>query len=136
MENEKKKVRTVRANGHVVGPGANLYAADLSFCDLRFLDLRGADLRRSNLRGADFTGADLRGADLLGASLTGADFSLAQVVLPEIWYLDEAVLALVPEPLPLALLLRRLCIIASLLKASQNLCLWAGIATALGAPMG
>ncbi len=59
--------------GYLIGPGANLDAADLSFADLTGVDLTGADLSDADLISADVSDADLSGANLVGADVSDAD---------------------------------------------------------------
>ena len=72
------------SSGYLIGPGANLYEAnlsgmDLSGANLSGADLSGADLTGANLSGADLTGANLRNANLTGTDLSGADLSGAEL---------------------------------------------------------
>jgi uncharacterized protein YjbI with pentapeptide repeats len=67
-------------SGYLIGPGANLEDAELSFAGLPSADLAGAnlvyaDLISANLHGADLAGADLSGANVSDADLQGADVS-------------------------------------------------------------
>ncbi|MEZ5178192.1 MAG: pentapeptide repeat-containing protein [Acidimicrobiales bacterium] len=79
--------------GHLVGPGAQLLAADLSGQDLRNADLARADLTNVALRGADLGGSDLTGATITGTDLTDAVLGAVtsgglvgnQTALPEGW---------------------------------------------------
>ncbi len=68
----------------LVGPGANLYAVDLSGVDLSGLDLSQANLGNANLSGADLSGtslvdAHLPNADLTDAIVTNTDFTGANL---------------------------------------------------------
>jgi len=51
-------------NGYKIGPGADLYRANLEGADLYRADLEGANLYRADLEGANLEGADLEGANL------------------------------------------------------------------------
>ena len=53
-------------NGFLIGPGVNLYSADLTGIDLTGADLTGAFLRFVNFTDANLTGADLTGIDGTG----------------------------------------------------------------------
>ena len=94
------------ANGHLVGPAANLLGADLRDADLRGVDLTGVRSGgvdcsgcllpsgwtwsglpsgilihpSADLSGVALQGADLRGADLGGINFTGADLTGALLV--------------------------------------------------------
>ena len=85
--------------GRLIGPNANLQAADLTGADLagfnlnkadleranlegvnlKEANLEGADLETANLEGANLKGANLEGANLMGAELTGADLEGANL---------------------------------------------------------
>ena len=65
--------------GYLVGPGADLDEADLSFADLTGADLTGADLSHADLISADVSRADLSDADLKGADISDADLRGADV---------------------------------------------------------
>ena len=58
----------VGPDGYLVGPGADLYGANLTE-----VSMAGADLVDANLSGAGLTFANLKGADLQDADLAGAD---------------------------------------------------------------
>ena len=66
-------------NGFLIGPGANLYGADLRGANLYWAKLEGANLRGANLYGANLDGANLYGADLQGADLQGANLQWANL---------------------------------------------------------
>ena len=70
---------TGTVNGYTIGPGADLYGADLRFANLTNADLYGADLYGAILYGADLSGAVLTGADLRNAALYGADLRFANL---------------------------------------------------------
>ena len=55
-----------------IGPGENLYGANLSKTDLRHVDLRETNLSRADLCGTNLNGANLSGARLYEANLQGA----------------------------------------------------------------
>ena len=70
-------------NGYLVGPGADLYLADLSNQDLSGLTLTGIDLSNASVRNANLSDADLAGVNLgdafmAGANLTGANLAAEQ----------------------------------------------------------
>ena len=73
----------VKINGHLVGPGANLVAADLQEANLGQASLNGADLTSARLHGARLSNADLRGVKALGIIGTPAD-------LPDEWKLVDS----------------------------------------------
>jgi uncharacterized protein YjbI with pentapeptide repeats len=76
-------------DGYLIGPGADLYIAQLAGIDLADADLAGASFIDANLTGANLSGADLAGAtmgeigldnaDLDGANLSGALLGEAQM---------------------------------------------------------
>ena len=68
-----------KVNGYVIGPGADLFGANLRGADLREANLFGANLSGANLRGANLREANLGGADLREANLSGADLSWADL---------------------------------------------------------
>ena len=73
-----------------LGPGADLYGANLTRANLTgaYLagaNLAGANLSRANLYEANLTGADLYEAYLTGANLTGADLSGARYTASTVW---------------------------------------------------
>lgn len=66
-------------NGYLVGPGANLSGADLSFQSLDGVDFTGADLTNAKLQfsslvGSIFVGISAAGANFDGSNLQGAIF--------------------------------------------------------------
>jgi len=65
--------------GYLVGPGADLYGANLSDVDLAGVTLSEGNLSNANLSGADMSGADLGSADLLDANLSGTSLSDANL---------------------------------------------------------
>jgi len=82
------------ANGYLVGPGANLWGANLAAADLSGVNLwkanlanailanstlRGSNLAAANLTNTDLSGADLRFSNMKGAVLTGANVSDADM---------------------------------------------------------
>jgi len=81
-------------DGYLIGPGANLAAADLLGVQLMQMDLHGANLTNadlyesvlngSNLAGSNLTGALLKAAYLEGVNLTGADVENADLVLADL----------------------------------------------------
>ena len=73
--------------GYLIGPGANLTGADLSYVDLSDTFLNGANLTNVNLSYATLTGS---GADLTGTTLTGVQsgsINSSQLILPPGWQL-------------------------------------------------
>ncbi len=66
-------------SGYLIGPGADLEDAELSFAGLAGADLNGADLMHAELISADLAGADLAGANLFGANVSNADLRGADV---------------------------------------------------------
>ena len=62
-------------SGYLIGPTANLTAADLSGANLDYANLSGANLTDADLTGADLNNADLTGADLDDANLRNTDLS-------------------------------------------------------------
>ena len=64
-------------NGHEIGPGVDLFFADLSGADLHGADLTGARLQNTNLSGADLSNAKFYGAYMVSADLEGADLDRA-----------------------------------------------------------
>jgi uncharacterized protein YjbI with pentapeptide repeats len=66
-------------DGYLIGPGADLDEAELSFADLSDTDLSGADLAYANLISANVSNADLAKADLYGANVSDADLKGADV---------------------------------------------------------
>lgn len=62
-------------DGFLLGPGADLYADNLSGDNLSGADLAGAFMILTNLTNANLTGVNLRGADLSKAELKGADLT-------------------------------------------------------------
>jgi hypothetical protein len=75
---------TGTVNGYSIGPGADLFLANLTGADLTGADLSGANLSdaslfAANLTGANLTGADLKYASLFGANLTGANLTGADL---------------------------------------------------------
>lgn len=66
-------------SGYLIGPGADLEDAELSFAGLAGVDLNGANLMHAELISADLAGADLAGANLFGANVSDADLQGADV---------------------------------------------------------
>lgn len=71
-------------NGYLVGPGANLEGADLSYENLDGVDFSGADLTNAKLEfaslvGAIFIGVSATGANFDGSNLEGAIFRDAKL---------------------------------------------------------
>ena len=64
-------------DGYLVGPGANLSYANLSFKDLQGLNLSGANLKFANVAGANLHSVNLTGADFNFANLETTNFSAA-----------------------------------------------------------
>ena len=64
---------SVRINGYLVGPGANLQNANLQNANLAGLNLTGANLTGANLIGATLQGSNLTLANLYGANLGSAN---------------------------------------------------------------
>lgn len=61
--------------GFLVGPGANLDQAGLSFIDLSGIDLDGASLRGTDFSYANFSGMDLSGVAFSFCDFKGADMT-------------------------------------------------------------
>jgi hypothetical protein len=59
-------------SGYLVGPGANLYDANLSGANLTNFNLSGATLWNTDLSGANLTGANLTNTNFNGVNLSGA----------------------------------------------------------------
>jgi hypothetical protein len=62
-----------------IGPGADLYRADLFGADLRGTDLYGANLEEADLEEADLEGADLRETNLQNADMEGVNLHNAKL---------------------------------------------------------
>jgi len=60
------------SGGYLIGPGANLFQADLDGVDLAGLDLEGSNLTLATLIGANLAGANLTNTNLDKTDLTGA----------------------------------------------------------------
>lgn len=65
--------------GYLLGPDAELIAANLPGLDLAGLDLSGAVMPQAKLEGTNLSGADLGNADLEAAVATNADLSGADL---------------------------------------------------------
>jgi uncharacterized protein YjbI with pentapeptide repeats len=65
--------------GYLIGPGANLYLADLANLDLSGFTLPGIDLNSADLSGTDLTDANLDDAIMIGTNLDGASLSGASL---------------------------------------------------------
>jgi uncharacterized protein YjbI with pentapeptide repeats len=76
---EKEEARQM-INGYLVGPGADLENASLSFSDLTEIDVRGANLKNATIaycksRFANFRGAILDQTRFIFSNLEFSDFT-------------------------------------------------------------
>ena len=88
------------ANGYLVGPGANLYRANLAGQDLRFANLHGAQLSQARLGGSDLAHANLTRANLIGSNLVKANVHGASLSYANLYAIVSSKVVGTPKSLP------------------------------------